>query len=657
MLQGSVGNKVKRVKRLNKILLISCCLALASSCSNSREDIFDPKKHDLIDPQANLSRDDFRGMRDMQSLQQPPSGITKTEPTVSVGVSEPPIPDLAEILAAPKPPKVGETKLVSLSVTDQVPLKDTLIKLAQMADVEMEVDSNIQGGITFIAIDRPFNEVIERISDLAGLRYTIKNNVLRIERDMPYIQTYSLNMLNTVRNTTSDFGVDSSGGGSGAGGGGGSSGGSSGSGSGGSTSSSSASNKSKSQITQKSDSDFWAQFESSVKQIIAYKPSALTTVGSTPATPLAPATPGAAAAPATPVVQSSTVPAAPDAGFYIINREAGTLTVSATQRQHDIIKRFIGKIEANASQQVLIEAKIVEVNLNDNYASGIDWTKFGNGQLSFSSNFRDVTPTNTNLSPANISILSNGLFGTGVDLSAAVSLLSEFGTTRALSSPRLNAMNNQQAVLTFVENILYFEVELEVTPGTRETATSAPTEATVDVKSTTKQVPVGIILSLQPSINPDTNEITMSVRPTLSRVIKFVDNPAYPIQKALALSNLGTGSTTIPSDLLTAITNSKSLVPQVETRELDSILKVKSGQTMVIGGLLEDRDINNDVGIPGVSEVPYIGNLFKSVEKTSSKKELVIFIRATVVTPSGSARDSDKALYEKFIQDPDPLKF
>jgi general secretion pathway protein D len=98
-------------------------------------------------------------------------------------------------------------------------------------------------------------------------------------------------------------------------------------------------------------------------------------------------------------------------------------------------------------------------------------------------------------------------------------------------------------------------------------------------------------------------------------------------------------------------------VPQIETKELDSIVKIKSGQTLVIGGLLEDKISNNEGGVPYASEIPVFGNLFKSVNKSNSKKELVIFIRATIVGSSGSADPYDKGVYEKFIQDPRPLKF
>lgn len=699
--------------RFTSILGLSSCLFFAISCTDDSPRLFN-NPNDLVDPVGGLSRGDYEGMTDMKSLQKPPAGKlpdpSVTPPNITAQVSEPPVPELADILAAPKPPKIGATQQVSIAVSDDVPLKDVLIELARLADVDIEVDSGITGGVSFRAKDRPFNEVIERIADLAGLRYSVKNGVLRVERDTPYIQTYTLDMLNIDRSATGNIGLTSAGGSSAASG---TSGSGNSAGAGGSSSSSSSSsggrtsNSSSSNITLESKSDFWAKFDDSIKQILSYKPARMTSTTTmsaqptpgfaqqptgavlpvdtvTPAVAAAAATGSkfvdpdasrvpaagngpAVAAPGQPGPVTAPVNYAPPSGanvadgepaqatFYSLNRQAGTLMVAATERQHEIVRRFLKAIEANASSQVLIEAKIVEVTLNNTYQSGIDWNKFAVGNVDFTGGFDTVKATDTAITPATVTVLSKNIFGTSADLSAAVRLLDEFGTTRALSSPRLNAMNNQQAVLTFAENIVYFKVKIKVTAAVAGTGGSAGTPPIVEVNSEQNMAPVGILLSLQPTINKDSDEITLSVRPTLSRVTKYVTDPSFPIQIAVALNNLGTDGTN--ADLIDKIKNTDSKVPQIETRELDSILKVKSGQVMVIGGLLEDKIIDNDSGVPGVSQIPLFGNLFKSVQKSNSKKELIIFIRATIVDPHGNATDHNKALYNKFIQDPEPLKF
>lgn len=689
---------MRRIRQFTAVMGISSCIFFASSCTQDAPRLF--ADADIIDPAGGLSRDDYEGIRDLKSLRAPPAAklpeASRADLNITAGVAEPPVPELAEILAAPKPPKIGATQLVSIAVSDDVPLKDVLIELARLADVDIEVDSGITGGVSFRAKDRPFNEVIERIADLAGLRYSVKNSVLRVERDTPFIQTYTLDMLNIDRSASGNIGLNSAGGGAGAmgmGGQGGVAGGAAGAVAGGMAGGlggaiSGSSNSSSSNITLESKSDFWEKFDDSIKQILSYRPvrmTSLTTIAAQPApgygTPgAAPdaATPAAVAAaaatgidpdatkPAQPVPAPAAAPAAPGEGtaapgeavqstFYSLNRQAGTLMVAATERQHEIIRRFLKAIEANASSQVLIEAKIVEVTLNDRYQTGINWSRFAVGNVDFTGAFDTVRASDTSVTPASFAVLSNRLFGTGVDLSAAVRLLDEFGTSRALSSPRLNAMNNQQAVLTFAENIVYFKVKIKVTAAVPGTGGSAGTPAIIEVNSEENKAPVGILLSLQPTINKETSEITLSVRPTLTRVTQFVVDPSFPIQVAVALNNLTADSTS--AELIEKIRNTDSRVPQIETRELDSILKVKSGQVMVIGGLLEDKITNTDSGLPGVSRVPYFGNLFKSVDKVNSKKELIIFIRATIVDPHGSASEADKALYKKFIQDPDPLKF
>ncbi len=634
-----------------RLLLLLSCTILASSCETGRLAAFN-KSLDPIDRDAALQRSDFREMRDIDSVKKTP------QITANLGnVVEPPIPNLAEIIAAPPKPKIGETQLVSLAVTDDVPLKDVLIEVARLANVDIDVDASITGGVSLRATDKPFNEVIERIANMAGLRYNMKNGVLRIERDTPYIQLYSLDLLNTERSANGTISIGGS--------------------LGGGTSGSTTGSGSSASITANSSSDFWNKFEGSIAQILSYTPAQRTSATTIAAQPAPPSTPAAAGAPGSPpsaasdaglkpmqaninapAPQAAPPPspssASPTAGgngsFYVVNRQASTLTVSGTQKQHEMIKKFLAKIVENTSSQVLIEAKIVEVTLSDSYQSGINWLNFGGAHIKFAANLASNVKSATGADTPSLTVLKNDVLGSGVDLSAAVKLLDEFGTTRALSSPRLNAMNNQQAVLSFVENLVYFKVTLTSTPTT--TTGTTTTQGTITATSEKETEPVGIILNLQPSINSDTNEITLGIRPTLKRFVKYIDDPGFKINLALALQTFDT-STEVGRSLASTV----SQVPQIETKELDSIVKIKSGQTLVIGGLLEDKIANNDGGVPYASEIPVFGNLFKTVDKTNSKKELVIFIRATIVGSNGGADPYDKGLYEKFIQDPRPLKF
>ncbi len=649
-----------------KFVLLMSCAFLTSSC-----DVVDSyKKLDPIDRDASLQRDDFKQMRDINTVKKPDSAANLSN------IVEPPIPDLAEILAAPSKPKIGETQLVSLAVTDDVPLKDVLLEVARLAKIDIDVDAGITGGVSLRATDRPFNEVIDRISDMAGLRYSMKNGVLRVERDTPYIKMYSLDLLNSERSSNGSISI---GGGSGSSSSSSSAAGTAG---GAATSGGGAASGSSASITAKADSDFWKKFSESIEQILKYKPARLASSSAVsvqppsakPLTPLSPALDsavggGAAMKPMQAVgfePESSMPGVAPGGGvgvgtsgslntegaFYVVNRQASTLTVSGTEKQHEMIKNFLDKIIANTSSQVLIEAKVVEVNLSDSYQSGINWTKFGTDNINLSGDLSKDVSSATEIGNPIITVMHNGIFGSKTDLSAAVNLLEEFGTTRALSSPRLNAMNNQQAVLSFVEGIPSFDIKIETTDPVYDSNGRVTTPAKVSVTSTPRISQVGIVLNLQPSINAENKDVTLSIRPTITRLVKLVPDPGFEVAKATGIATVGAST-----DAGKALAATHSEQPQIETRELDSIVKVKSGQTLVIGGLLEDKIVNTDAGVPYAAEVPILGNLFKAVDKRNTKKELVIFIRATIIGSSGSSDSYDKAVYEKFIQDPRPLKF
>lgn len=567
---------------------------LVTGCDGGSS-LFLPNEPNKVDPPLNLTQEDYKALNDLEALKK------KSE----IDSQQVPIPSIAPILAMPEEPKVGSTKLVSISVTDDVPLKEVLLELARLADIDMEIDANIMGGVALRVQDRPFNEVIQRISNLANLRYRMENGVLRVEQDTPFVEIYSVDFLNIDRSSTGNVTIStnvlSGGGGDSEGGGGGG-----------------LNTGSQATITSEAQSDFWVQFEAGIQQILNYNPVSRRS------------------RPQLSMEQQLTngnSESEEDAGFYILNRQASTLTVSATENQHQLLKRFLSRVQQNVSAQVLIEAKIVEVTLNEQFESGIDWSRLGGDSVSFTSSFGSVADLSN---VASISVIGDEILGEGFNLTAAVQLAEQFGTARTLSSPRLHAVNNQQAALTFAENQVYFQVSVE----REDEDTASVSQTTLTVDSEIQTVPIGIILTLQPSINLETREITLSVRPTLSRITSFVNDPAV----AFILAG-------VPD------TNIESRVPVVEVRELDSILKIKSGEVMVIGGLMEDNYINQDTGIPYAREVPVLGNFFKGADKSYETKELIIFIKATIMDSSGYVQDADKAIYNTFTKDPRPLTF
>jgi general secretion pathway protein D len=584
------------------LMLVSAAFLPLSGCAFL--ETLTPKsgdRTDIIDRQQKLSVDDFRNLNHVDKLKKP-----SDEPTATAALGVPPVPDLAQVLAAPKAPKVANTKLVTLSVTEDVPLRDVLFELGRLANVDIEIGSGLDGnGINLRATDRPFNEVIERIAHLANLRYSVSGNSIRVERDLPYIKNYSIDFLNTVRSTTSTYNLSTNilSGGGGAGGG---------------TATGFGTTGSTNNITSTGESDLFSSLEASISEIINFQPG------------------GAVAGAAGDGQKTAAGGAGAGNGNFVVNRQSNVLTVNATEAQHEMIQRFLALMSRNASAQVLIEAKIVEVSLADAFLSGVDWSKVLGGTTGITAEGGTFVPT---------ALTTNSPFKLGVkngDLDYAISLTEKFGTTRTLSSPRLSAINNQQAVLTFARNTLYYECEAQAGEVIANTGTTGATAAQPSVTCKQNIVPIGIILSILPSINLNTQEITLNVRPTLTRQVGTVQNPSIQLAAAVVA---GSGT---PLDL-------EDTVPVIEVRELDSIMKVKSGGVMVIGGLMEDSTRNEHEGIPGAQELPMVGNLFKSRNEDSLKRELIIFIKATIVNSDGSAHKVDHTIYDTYTTDPRPL--
>lgn len=618
----------------SRVLVAVSLLALGVLTGCNDDGSFDGfRKGDPIDRPQNLTRDDYRDMNRAEKL-------LPGDAEVDATLGAPPIPDVAQVIAAPRPPKVGNSKLVSIAVTDDVPLRDVLFELGRLANVDIEIGPGLdQRGVNFRAQDRPFNEVIERISDLAGLRYAVKNGALRVEADTPYFKNYPLGFLNIVRSGTSSVTVSSnvlsagtgvsSGGDSGSGSGGGSGGGSSGG-------SSAVTTGTSNSITSSADSDLWSSLSASIGDILQSTP-AVAVLGSDSAA-------SASAAPAA-TAGGTSGGASGQAGGpsnFVINRQAGVLSVNATERQHDKIAMFLQILERNASAQVLIEAKIVEVTLNDQFMSGINWNDIIGNVEGISANIGGYAPA----AQTGFSFGSNGAFTLGIEgdgLDTIMQLTQRFGTTRTLSSPRLHAINNQPAVLTFAQNRVVQSCDVE--QGESSTVSDGGTTSTTgpSITCTISTIPIGILLNILPSMNLDAQEVTLNVRPTLSRQVAAVDN----IGTRIALRSVGDVGADLAEDAAT--------IPVVEVREIDSVMKLKSGSVMVIGGLMEDTASSEDRGLPGLSSIPYLGNAFKSRSEASTKRELIIFIKATIVNSSGSASAIDRGAYEKYTTDPRPL--
>jgi MSHA biogenesis protein MshL len=282
------------------------------------------------------------------------------------------------------------------------------------------------------------------------------------------------------------------------------------------------------------------------------------------------------------------------------NRETGVLIVRATSRQHEKIQEFVDQVMQTAKRQVLIEATIVEVTLSDGYKQGIDWAALPIGSKGFS-----ITQAGTGglatANPLNIFTLAyNNATSKFGNLSAEISLLQSFGNARVLSSPKLSVMNNQTATLKVADSKVYFTVKADTT--------SNQTTSTTTYTTTPNAVTIGFIMNVTPQIS-DVGEVTLNVRPTITRITSYVNDPSPALAAAGVVNR----------------------VPEIQTREMESIIRVPSGQIAVMGGLMQDEVNDQTDAVPAISTIPVLGEFFKHRNDKGSKTELVIFLRPVVI--------------------------
>jgi general secretion pathway protein D len=467
---------------------------------------------------------------------------------------------------------------LSVSVID-VPVDELLFALARDAKLNIDIHPKIEGNVTINAINQTLPQMLERIAKQVNLRYQIDGKLMTISPDLPYLRLYKVNYVNMSRESTSQITVatqiESTGGGINQSGGSGSSG----------SSGQSGGNNSTTLITNKSNNRFWETLE---KNILAILVGGDTT---------------------NPRETKETIK-----NKVIVNSESGIMTVRATHKQHKEIQRLLDQVLISAQRQVLIEVTIAEVQLGDKYQAGIDWQRI-DGDFTYAQSMMGVNLESTpfySFSYTN----PDSKFG---NIFAKMRLLEQFGTVKVLSSPKIMALNNQTAILKVVDNIVYFTTEVNITSNENLSREIFTTEINT--------VPVGFVMSVTPQIS-ENDVVILNIRPTISRIIGFKDDPNPVLAQA--------GTT--------------SKIPEIQVREIESIMKINNGDIAVIGGLMQDVTDQNTRSIPVLSQIPLIGDLFTYREDKYTKTELVIFLRPVVVKEaslSGDLRD-----YQVYLPNP-----
>lgn len=543
------------------------------------------------------------------------------------GAIPPPV-QITPVLPKPKPAARPETYSV---VVNNVRVQELLFALARDARLNVDIHSDIIGTVTLNAIDQTLPQLLTRIARQVDMRYEIDGQNLIVMRDTPFLRVYKVDYVNLARDAKSVANLSTQVSGSAP--------------AGAAAAPAGGQNNSIATINTVSVNKFWDTLVANIKDLLretdkvlpAGVPAQTAAVSTTaPAAPVQPAAPGAAPATAPTPAPIGPVSEFREAASVIANAEAGILSIRATSRQHEKIQEFLDQVMANATRQVLIEATVAEVQLNNQYQRGIDWSKLRSGgtgiQIQQSS---AATPAGINTSAFII-----GYANARHNFTAAIKLLESFGDVRVLSSPSVSVLNNQTAVLKVVDNLVYFTIQAS-------TSTSQAVAVTT-FSTTLNSVPVGFIMSVVPQIS-DTDTVLLNLRPTVSRKVGDVPDPNPSLANPCGV---GTATCSVPP-----VT---SLIPVIQTREMESVLRVQSGQIAVLGGLMQDSLAKTEDMIPGIREIPGVGQIFEQRKDLNQKTELVIFLRTTVIRdPSveGNYRGYRTLLPgEDFFLKPNPSK-
>jgi MSHA type pilus biogenesis protein MshL len=279
-------------------------------------------------------------------------------------------------------------------------------------------------------------------------------------------------------------------------------------------------------------------------------------------------------------------------GRLVIDRLSGTIQVTTSRARMKNVVEFLSRVEKGITRQVYIQAKVVEVSLNDDYSLGVDW--------GFLHDNGSIESTNLPINPAgDISGAAGTLIGSftksigSFSVSAALEALKEQGQVKVVSQPRIRTLNNQSAIVRVGTDQPFFT----------RTTTTVPSgdENIVEVTDTLNNVTEGLVLTVTPQISED-GVVTMDINPVLTQI---------------------TGSVSSKDNLSTA--------PVLDIKQSSTLVRAYDGETIVVGGLIQETLSNNQREVPVLGEVPVFGALFSANYDRDARKELIIFVTPYII--------------------------
>ncbi|MDQ1921153.1 pilus (MSHA type) biogenesis protein MshL [Massilia pseudoviolaceinigra] len=489
---------------------------------------------------------------------------------------------------------------------NNVPAQQFFNSIATGTRYNMLVHPEVSGNISANLKDVTLAEALDAVREMYGYEYRIEGNRVSIKPLTMQTRMFQVNYLVGNRKGKSNLRVTST---SITNAGTSNSGGSSGSSGQGNNNSNNNSNdqngggtterSDSSNVSTTSDSDFWVELKASIAAIVGSKE---------------------------------------DGRTVVVNPQSGVVVIRAMPEELRNVDLFLKATQLSVGRQVILEAKILEVELNDSFQSGINWASFasfpgshgnrvstgfltpgttlqplpfGTGQPPIISDGKTIAAS-TGFLLSNAAATAGSMFGLAFQTSnfaALISFLESQGTVHVLSSPRIATINNQKAVLKIGTDEFYVT-------GVSTTTSTGDNNNTVSPSVTLQPFFSGVVLDVTPQID-DKGNILLHVHPSVSQVTT--------VNKSVSLGSAGNLSLPLAAS---------------STSEIDSMVRGQDGRVVAIGGLMRQSSTADGSQVPGAGSLPVIGGLFRNKANVNQKRELVVLIKPTIVDgPNGWNQD------------------
>ena len=494
---------------------------------------------------------------------QVPSGDLDYKP----GPARPPALDVqSRMTQFATPASVADVKLYSFRSTGQ-PVQLALSQLASAYSLNVVVDQDVEGLVNVDLSELPLEQVMEAVLEPLGLAWNWHDGLLRVSR--LETRTFTIDYLRLVRSgngtSTSSVSLSSGGGGSGT------------------------SGNSSSSIAKNDTINFWNELEEQLESILERSEGDY----------------GNGERPVETTVQTDretnitttlTQPLREAEGRLIIDRLSGTIQVTTSRARMKNVEEFVASIKSGINRQVYIEAKVVEVSLNDERSLGIDWNELDFGSFKIGTDLIIDNPAGgiSALPPTVAGTYIKSFNGTLENIDAAIEALEEQGDVKVVSQPRVRTLNNQQAIVRVGTERTFFTTTTTIVP----VAGGTPIQTVTNTPSTINE---GLVLTVTPQIS-GAGEITMDVSPVLTNI---------------------TGTDTSPDGLSNA--------PILDIKQTSTLVRMLDGETIVVGGLIQQAVSATKRSVPVLGSIPGLGRLFSATYDRDVNRELVIFLTPRII--------------------------